>query len=136
MKRVLPWLLPTLVAPALGAWLYVLIAANVVSLPIRVPTFAWLIAGVIASSLASVVGVMMAATDVALLKLKLREPPTGWRVWLMGIAAPMPVLFAWQKLVRYAITGWPQLFISFFLPMFAVAIVLRVVLGTRPATWR
>lgn len=135
MKRIVPWLLPTLIGPLLGACLYVLLVAKVVSLPIPIPTFAWVVAAVIASSLAFVVGCMMVATDVALLKMKLRSPPTGWRAWAMGIAAPLPVLFAWQKLVKFAITGWPQLLLTFFLPMVLVALASRILLGTRPATW-
>jgi FtsH-binding integral membrane protein len=136
MKRVLPWLLPTLLAPLVGAWLYVFVVAQVVSLPIRIPTLAWLIAASVAGGLAFLVGCMMAATDVALLKLKLREPPTGWRALLMGVLSPLPVLFAWQKLVKFAITGWPQLLLTFFLPMLAVALVSRLVLGTRPDSWK
>ena len=135
MKRVIPWLLPTLIGPLVGACLYVFVVAQVVSLPVPVPTFAWVVAAAIASGLAFVVGCMMVATDVALLRLKLRTPPTGWRAWAMGIAAPLPVMFAWQKLVKYAISGWPQLLVTFFLPMLVVALASRVLLGTRPDNW-
>ena len=135
MKRVVPWLLPTLLGPLVGACLYVLVVSQVVDLPIPVPTFAWVIAAVIAAGFSFGVGCTMVATDVALLKLKLRTPPTGWRAWAMGVAAPLPVLFAWQKLVKYAITGWPQLFATIFLPMLVVALASRVLLGTRPDNW-
>lgn len=133
MKRVAPWLLPTLLAPVLGACLYVTLVARTVDLPI--PTFVWVVAAGIASGFALLIGFMMAAADVALLKLKVRTPPTGWRVWAMGVAAPLPVLFTWQKLVRYAITGLPQFFLTLVLPMLVVALATRILLGTRPTTW-
>jgi hypothetical protein len=135
MKRIAPWLLPTLVAPMIGAVLYVALVAQVVDLPVRVPTFVWVLAAGAASAVSLVIGGMMAMTDVALLKLKLRTPPTGWRVWAMGLLAPMPVLFTWQKLVRFAVTGLPQFLLAFFAPMLAVALVARLVLGARPKTW-
>ena len=135
MKRIAPWLLPTLVAPMLGAALYVALVAQVVDLPVRVPTFVWVLAAGVASAVSLVIGAMMAMTDVALLKLKLRTPPTGWRVWAMGLLAPMPVLFTWQKLIRFAVTGLPQFLLAFFAPMLVVALVARLVLGARPKTW-
>lgn len=135
MKRVAPWLLPTLVAPMLGACLYVFILSNTVDVPFPVPRWAWLIAAGVACGLSFMVGSTMAFTDFALLKLKLREPPTGWRVWAMGILAPLPVLFLWQKLIKFAITGVPQFLLVLFGPMFVVALVARFALGTRPASW-
>lgn len=135
LKRIAPWLLPTLVAPMLGACLYVLLVSATVDLPIAVPKFVWFIAAAVASGLALMVGTTMAVTDFALLKLKLREPPTGWRVWAMGIAAPLPVLFLWQKLVKFAITGVPQFLVVLIGPMLGVALVARLVLGTRPKSW-
>ena len=89
----------------------------------------------VACGLSFMVGSTMAFTDFALLKLKLREPPTGWRVWVMGILAPLPVLFLWQKLIKFAITGVPQFLLVLFGPMLAVALIARFVLGTRPASW-
>ncbi len=135
MKRVAPWLLPTLVAPMVGACLYVLLIANSVELPFPVPRFVWFIAAAVACGLSLLVGTTMAVTDFALLKLKLREPPTGWRVWAMGVAAPLPVLFLWQKLLRFAITGVPQFLLVLLGPMLVVALVARFVLGTRPERW-
>ncbi len=136
MKRIAPWLLPTLVAPVLGACVYVFIVSTVVDLPVVVPRWAWLLAAAIASGLALLVGTTMAVTDFALLKLKLREPPTGWRVWAMGIAAPIPVLFLWQKLIRVAITGVPQFMLVLLAPMLGVALAARFALGTRPESWK
>jgi hypothetical protein len=135
MKRIAPWLLPTLVAPMVGAALYVALVSRVVDLPVRVPTFVWVIAAAAASGVSLVIGSMMAVTDVALLKMKVRTPPTGWRVWVMGLLAPTPVLFTWQKLIRFAITGVPHFLLAFFAPMLVVAIVARLLLGTRPASW-
>jgi hypothetical protein len=120
----------------LGACLYVFILSSTVDLPITVPRWAWLVAAGVASGLALLVGTTMAVTDFALLKLKLREPPTGWRVWAMGIAAPLPVLFLWQKLIKFAITGVPQFLLVLFAPMLGVALVARFVLGTRPESWK
>lgn len=134
MKRVAPWLAPTLIAPMIGAALYVFLVSQTLDLPIPVPTFVWVIAAAIASGFSLAVGAMMAATDMALLKLKLRHPPTGWRAWAMGLIAPAPVLFAWQKLLTFPI-GLPRLLLTFFVPMIAVALVMRFVLGTRPETW-
>ena len=135
MKRVAPWLLPTLFAPMIGACAYVLLVSQIVDLPIAVPRFVWFIAAALASGLSLAVGMTMAVTDVALLKLKLRTPPTGWRVWAMGALAPIPVLFLWQKLIRVAITGVPQFLLVLLLPMLFVAIASRFVLGTRPDSW-
>ena len=132
MKRVAPWLLPTLISPILGSSLFVFLVSTAYP---QVPTWAWVVAGLIASGFAVVVGGMMAATDVALLKLKLREPPTGWRVWVMGALAPLPVLWSWKYLLKFAISGLPQFLLTFFLPMLIVALVLRFTLGTRPANW-
>ena len=135
MKRIAPWLLPTLVAPMLGACLYVFLVSSTVDLPIPVPRFVWIVAALVASGLALLVGSTMAVTDFMLLKMKVRQPPTGWRVWLMGVAAPLPVLFLWQKLIKFAITGVPQFLLVLFGPMLAVALVARLVLGTRPESW-
>lgn len=132
VKRIAPWLLPTLMAPLLGASLYVFVLAQ----GSRLPSLVWWLAGFVAAGFAFVVGALMAATDVALLRLRLRTLPTGWRVWLMGLAAPWPVFWSWQKLVKLAIVGLPQLLLVFFLPMLATALVMRIALGTRPATWR
>lgn len=119
----------------LGACLYVFILSNTVDLPITVPRWAWMAAAGIASALSLMVGTTMAVTDFALLKLKLREPPTGWRVWAMGIAAPLPVLFLWQKLIKVAVTGVPQFLLVLLAPMLAVALLARFALGTRPKSW-
>ena len=131
MKKIWPWLLPTLVAPMLGACVYVFFVSRGSS----IPAVAWIVAACVASALSFFVAMMMAVTDVALLKMKLRMPPTGWRAWLMGLVAPMPVLWCWQKLIKFAITGIPQLILTFLLPMLLVALVMRVFLGTRPDTW-
>jgi hypothetical protein len=136
LKRIAPWLLPTFIAPMLGASLYVLLISRAVELPIKVPTVVWIIAAMVASGVSLVIGFMMALTDVALLKLKLREPPTGWRVWLMGMMAPTPVLFTWQKLLRFAMHGVVPALIAFFVPMLIVALVTRLFLGTRPEAWK
>jgi hypothetical protein len=110
-----------------------LLISRGVDLPI--PRFVWIIAAAAASGLSLFVGGCMLAADVTLLKLKLRTPPTGWRAWLMGALAPLPVLFTWQKLIRFAVTGvWPFL-LSFFLPMLVIAVVMRLLLGTRPTHW-
>ena len=101
MRKIWPWLLPTFVAPMLGAGAYVLFLSRGSS----IPTFAWLLAAAVASGFAVVVAMMMVAVDLTLLKLKLRELPTGWRVWAMGLAAPLPVAWCWKALIRYAITG-------------------------------
>ena len=132
VTRIAPWLLPTLVAPLLGASVYVFILARASSLPSAV----WWLAGLVAAGFAFVVGALMAVTDVALLKLKLRELPTGWRVWAMGFVAPWPVFWSWQKLVKLALAGLPQLLLVFFLPMLVTALVVRIGLGTRPEAWR
>lgn len=133
MKRVASWLAPTLIAPMIGAALYVFLVSRGSDLPI--PAFAWVLAGALASGVSFIVGSMMAVTDVALLKLKLREPPSGWRAWAMGLIAPAPVLFAWQKLLTFPI-GMTRLLLTFFLPMLVVALVMRITLGTRPGTWK
>ena len=132
MSRIAPWLLPTLVAPLVGASLYVFLLARGSSLP----SLVWWLAGFVAAGFAFLVGTLMAVTDVALLKLRVRTLPTGWRVWAMGVIAPWPIFYSWQKLVRLAIVGLPELLLVFFLPMLATALVVRVALGTRPATWR
>jgi len=138
MKKLAPWLLPTLIGPIIGASLYVLLIAQTTAGPL----WAWMMVAMIASGLSLLVGGLMAATDFALLKLRIRTPPTGWRAWLMGIGAPLPVLWCWQKLLKLAIGALPalpglgQLVVAFLLPMFAVAIGMRVLLGTRPDTWR
>ena len=131
MTRIWPWLLPTFAAPMLGASAYVLFLSRGSS----IPTIAWLLAAGVAAGFAVVVAMMMVAIDVSLLKLKLRQLPTGWRVWVMGLTAPLPVFWCWKALVRYAITGWLQLFLVFFLPMLVTALVMRVALGTRPTQW-
>jgi hypothetical protein len=135
LKRIAPWLLPTLLAPTLGACLYVLLVSRAVDLPIPVPRFVWIIAAAAASGLSLFVGACMVAADLTLLKLELRMPPTGWRAWLMGALAPIPVLFTWQKLIRFAITGVWQFLLSFLLPMLVIAVVMRLLLGTRPTHW-
>jgi len=135
MKKVAPWLLPTLLGPIVGACVYVAAVAATVSLPIPIPTFVWVVAAAVASGFAFAVGMVMVATDMALLKLQLRQPPTGWRAWLMGVVAPIPVLFTWQKLAKFAIGGLPQLLVTFLLPMLVIALVARIALGTRPANW-
>ncbi len=134
MKKVAPWLLPTLLGPIVGAWIYVALVATWTSLPI--PNFLWVVAAAVAGGFAFAVGAVMVGADLALLKLKWRQPPTGLRALLMGIAAPIPVLFVWQKLARFAIGGLPQLLLTFFLPMIAIALVARLGLGTRPDTWK
>lgn len=131
MKRIAPWLLPTLLGPLVGATAYVW----ALSMGSNVPRFAWVLAWLVACGFAWAVGGLMAVTDFALLKLKLRTLPTGWRAWVMGTLAPMPVFFSWQKLLKYAVTGWVPLLLTFFLPMLVTALVLRVALGTRPKTW-
>jgi hypothetical protein len=136
MKRIAPWLLPTFIAPMVGAALYVLLIARTVDLPIKLPLAVWIIAAVVASGFSLLIGGMMAFTDVALLKLKLREPPTGLRVWLMGLLAPMPVLFTWQKLIHFVKYGVVPALLAFFLPMLVVALASRLLLGKRPEAWK
>lgn len=116
----------------LGAAVYVFILARSSSLP----SLVWWLAGFVAAGFAFAVGALMAATDVALLKMKLRALPVGWRVWAMGFVAPWPVFWSWQKLVKLALAGLPQLMLVFFLPMLATALVVRIVLGTRPESWQ
>jgi hypothetical protein len=138
MKRIAPWLLPTLLGPIIGASAYVLL----VSSGSAVPWYLWLVVAGIASALSVFVGALMAITDVVLLKMKMRTPPTGWRAWAMGIAAPVPVLWCWQALLKLAIGALPalpvlwQLVAAFMVPMLGVAVALRVALGTRPAHWK
>jgi hypothetical protein len=138
MKRIAPWLLPTFIGPVIGACSYVFLIAQ----GSAVPWLAWLVVAGIASGLSMIVAVLMALTDVTLLKLAMRQPPTGWRAWAMGIAAPVPVLWCWQKLLKLALGALPalpvlwQMVLAFILPMLIVAIGMRLVLGTRPDNWK
>jgi hypothetical protein len=117
-----------------GACLYVFLIAGAVELP--VPRFVWLIVAAVAAGLSLFVGFTMALLDVFMLKLQVAALPSGWRAWLMGFIAPMPVFFTWQKLVKFAFTGVVPFLLAFFVPMFVVALATRLLLRHRPKTWK
>lgn len=129
-RRLSAWLAPALLAPVLGAWLWLFLRAWFFG-GSRVGLLAWMPIG---TGVALLLGVCLLLTDLSLVALRLRLPPTGWRAWVSGSTAAVVTLILWDWLrpVWYAAAG-RQLF-ALALSVVAAAVLTRLFTSPRPRT--
>jgi hypothetical protein len=128
------WLVPLTVGTPIGAWaaaaFHALTDPRLRWLP-YVSTIKWVVYLVGFTFLAIVQVALTAAFDVVLLRLKLRQLPTGLRAWSMAFGAPAlggALLKAWPTVSAEA---WLLWLTTLILPMLGVGWLARVALGRR-----
>lgn len=78
---------------------------------------------------------MLIATDVALLALRMRTLPVGGRAWVMAAGSASGLYAAYAVLhpiSRYWTAGPWVIIAAFLVPMVVIAPALRIVFGRRP----
>ncbi len=132
------WARGTLLGPMLTVWILITLAAGEdaleglagwVGLDGRF-TDEWWIAMLLGSFWASTLAVALVAVDVALLRVKLRALPTGFRCWLGALLAPFAVA-AWQLALPQP-SSIPMLVGLTAAAFGLAALSVRVLFGRRP----
>lgn len=92
------WLKPTLLGPLLTTWGLTTLGSLLVGMhALSGGRFdSWLTGMLIASFFGAGLGVLLVGVDVLLLRLKLRQLPTGARAWMSSLLAPLGVFFLWS----------------------------------------
>ncbi|MGE3633220.1 MAG: hypothetical protein AB7P00_25200 [Sandaracinaceae bacterium] len=129
-----PWLAPTLFGPLLSCWGYISLGSLLFGVAaLSGDRFdSWLIAMVWGSAFGSMLSVISVVADVVLLKLKLRQLPTGGRAWVSSMLTPFGVFFSLMLPI------WPDpdsvlaVVITVIGPMFVSPFVLRLAFAQRP----
>lgn len=129
------WLAPTLLAPWISVYGAITAYAALGLEWGRFGKIAGWAAGMLVGSVwAFVFCAMLVAIDVMLLAVKARTLPAGRRGWLGALAAPFAVFAVYSVVPPH--TFWPygawSVAAAVLVPMFAVALVVRVFSGSKP----
>ncbi len=128
------WLRPTLIAPWISVYGAVTAAAALgIDRGLFGKVVGWTLGMAIGTVWTFVFCLMLVLVDVALLAVKVRTLPSGKRGWLTGLLSPFAVFAAYTFAPPYefwrqgpwAVAG------AVLIPMFAVALVSRVVAGQK-----
>lgn len=135
----LPWIRPTLLGPFWTSWGFTTLAHMTLGLSVAtlghvtgVGFDDWIVAIMLVSFFSALVVVGLIASDVTLLKLKLRALPTGLSVWASSLLAPVGVWMAWHFFGMGDGDSMLELVLRIMIPIFAVPFVLRLMFGRAP----
>lgn len=93
-KKLGSWLWPSLAGPLVGMWCALLLRAIFFG-GSKLGLIAWLPLG---TGIAGCLALTLLLTDLCLVLLRARVPPTGARAWFVALMAPVPLLFVWEFL--------------------------------------
>jgi hypothetical protein len=129
--RLSRWLGPTLLGPAVGAWLFVLGHALVTG-----ASFASAMGElVLASMLAVALGFVLLLADFALLATRLRRPPTGSRGWLSSMLAGGVGVLLWRVLRPSLLSTPASHLVAVGVAALASALLVRLLFSRRARGW-
>jgi uncharacterized membrane protein YhaH (DUF805 family) len=129
------WLTPTLLAPWISVYgAITAITALGIDRGLLGKAVAWTVMMAVGSVWTFVFCLMLVAVDVSLLAVKVRTLPAGKRGWLASLVAPLACggiysFMPWRTLLASGIWGIAA---ALLIPMFLVAIVVRVFTGQKP----
>lgn len=129
--RLRSWLVPTLLGPALGATLFVLVHALLTGAPLLAVVAELAAAGVIAV----VLGVLLALVDFGLLTARLRNPPARGRAWLSSMAVGAGCVLLWRLLRPSLISAPSSHLLAIGAAMLLSAVVVRWLTSPKPGAW-
>jgi len=126
------WLKPTLLGPALTMWVLTTIGTILIGMEAfsggRLDT--WAQGMLLSSFFAAGLAVLLIASDLMLLKFKIRAIPTGSRAWVSSLLSPLATFFLWRFIPI------PESILVFVLFLFGSMTLasagLRVMFGQRP----
>lgn len=132
------WARGTLLGPMITVWILITLAAGAESLGSLAElvgldgrfTDEWWLAMLLGSFWASTLAVSLVAVDVALLRVKLRRLPTGFRCWFGALLAPFAVAL-WQ-IALPGPSSIPMLVGLTAATFVLAALSVRVLFGRRP----
>lgn len=130
-----PWLRPTLLGPFVSSLGLVTLSHLTIGEQVLFAGHrfdSWLVSMMVTGFIAAGVVVNLILADVALLKMKLRRLPTGFRGWASSMVAPIAVFSAWAKLGLGDGESMLELVVRIVAPMIAMAYATRLFLGSRP----
>lgn len=125
-QSIAKWMASVVVGTYLGAWVFASVSALLKGGLVR-----WVVLMAFCSGFAAVEVLVLGAVDVILLWLHLRKLPNGRNAWLGSVLSMIVVLGVGM--------GWPLtsyittmgLIFGVLLPVIAVPVVVRLVLGER-----
>jgi hypothetical protein len=135
-----PWIRPTLKGPFLTSWAFTTLsfvgAFFGLGDGVSALTFGqaddWLVAMLFVSFFAGLVVASLVASDLVLLRLKLRKLPTGLSAWTSSLFAPVAIWLAWSF---FGFGEGESVFATvahIAAPIAAAPFVLRLLLGSKP----
>jgi hypothetical protein len=128
------WLVPTLFAPWLSAFVFV--TASVAWRFDRglLQVGSWALGMLLACAWTFAYCVVLVLTDAALLAVKVRTLPVGRRGWLASFGSPFAVFATYAVLppYRFYAAGAWTVCAAIVLPMVAAALASRLLCGERP----
>lgn len=131
-----PWIRPTLKGPFLTSWALTTLFHFVLPSGIFALTFGqtddWLVAMLLVSFFAGLVVASLVASDLVLLRLKLRKLPTGLSAWTSSLFAPVAIWLAWSF---FGFGDGDSVLVTvthIAAPIAAAPFVLRLLLGSKP----
>jgi len=129
-----PWIRPTLEGPFLTSWGFTTLAYFTVGM--RALTFGyfddWLVSMLMVSFFAGLIVCSLIASDLVLLRSKLRRLPTGIPAWASSLLAPIGVWFAWSFFGFGDGDSMIEVVLRIAAPIVAVPLMLRALLGSAP----
>lgn len=129
-----PWIRPTLKGPFLTSWGFTTLAYFTVGM--RVATFGyfddWLVSMLMVSFFAGLIVAALIASDLVLLRAKVRRLPTGIPAWASSLLAPIGVWFAWSFFGFGDGDSVLEVVVRIAAPIVAVPFALRALLGSAP----
>ncbi len=130
MTNFTPWIRPTLMGPFITTWGFVTLST--MTFGVRMATLGqyddWLLAMLSASMFAGLIVSSLIASDVFLLKRKLRQLPTGASAWFSSLFAPVGIWFAWHFL-SFGDGTIPSAVFHIAAPIVLVPFTLRLLFG-------
>jgi|APLow6443716910_1056828.scaffolds.fasta_scaffold715688_1 hypothetical protein len=135
-----PWIRPTLKGPFLTSWAFTTLSFGLASLGlgggVSALTFGqaddWLVAMLLVSFFAGLVVASLVASDLVLLRLKLRKLPTGLSAWTSSLFAPVAIWLAWSF---FGFGDGDSVFTTvahIAAPIAGAPFALRLLLGSKP----
>jgi hypothetical protein len=129
-----PWIRPTLKGPFLTSWGFTTLAYFTVGM--RIATFGyfddWLVSMLMVSFFAGLIVCSLIASDLVLLRSKMRRLPTGIPAWASALLAPIGVWFAWSFFGFGDGDSVLEVVVRIAAPILAVPFALRTLLGSAP----
>lgn len=129
--RLRSWLVPTLIGPALGAALFVLVHALLTGAALLSVVTELVASGVIAA----VLGLLLALVDFGLLAARLRKPPASGRAWLSAMTAGATCVLLWRLLRPSLISAPSSHLLAVGAALLVSAVLVRWLTSPKPGAW-